>query len=840
MYVAELSMKRNLFLSSLLAICSACVVAAPYSGRVFVDKNGNHSYDKGEKVISGVSVSDGLNVVQTDKEGLYNLPGHANGRFVFITIPSGYRAESYYHRIVEGQSVYDFELQRANPKSVKADGTHRFLHISDTHMDGGRYLTASDGYAAGLKSMRDYVENENIAFVIHTGDVAHGGFDKFKNLLNNENLPSSQVFYGIGNHDLLREGEFGEDVFEQTFGPAYYSFEVGNVHYIVTPMRHGDGKPSYSDESIGRWLKNDLKFVAKDKPVIAFNHSVMSADGHFRFGSEKEGYIDLADHNLKAWIYGHWHHDRMYYHDGSDVLMICSPGGIRGSYDHSPSSFRVLTCGAHGELSSEIRYPYINKAVTIASIDNGSSAVTSAGKVPLSVNVYSSASSTQKVTYSCSCLGNEYKGGMLQQRTDFNWSTEMELPASLDGQIVTVKVEATFANGEVAQEHATFRYHKTSDAEIKTGDDWTNLLQNSAHVPNIKDTLQLPLQLAWVQNIGSNIFFTSPLVYKEKVYAASMDDNGKGHASVICLEAATGKICWQYFLRNSVRSSIAAEEGCIFAQDVNGWLYAIDAETGKLAWEKDLKMNKQVPLDDGLATSNGVVYAGTGHSLCAFKAKSGELIWQNKGWNTSHGTSATLTVHDGVVNTHAFWEGTHANDALTGRKLWSKKYHYGSSAAMHNGLLYYINNGTLTVREAKTGRTIIEKNYGTPLKNLSTPLITDGEIIFGTSLDGVMAVDASTLEKKWEFRTGRAMIYTVPMLHDPSSPVEPSPVMSGNIVYIGASDGYLYAIDRKTGLMLWKHAMGAPVLGPVAISGNALFAVDFSGNIYGFVTQPNR
>ena len=155
-------------------------------------------------------------------------------------------------------------------------------------------------------------------------------------------MPTSQMFYCVGNHDL-GEGNYGEESFEKYFGPTYYSFDVGNIHYIVTPMAHGDGKPTYTNESIGEWLKNDLKYVPEGKPVIAFNHSVMSADGHFRFGSEKNGYIDLSDYNLKAWIYGHWHHDRMYYHDNSNVLMICSPGNIRGSYDHSPSSFRVLT-----------------------------------------------------------------------------------------------------------------------------------------------------------------------------------------------------------------------------------------------------------------------------------------------------------------------------------------------------------------------------------------------------------------------------------------------------------------------------------------------------------------
>ena len=192
---------------------------------------------------------------------------------------------------------------------------------------------------------------------------------------------------------------------------------------------------------------------------------------------------------------------------------------------------------------------------------------------------------------------------------------------------------------------------------------------------------------------------------------------------------------------------------------------------------------------------------------------------------------------DDVLVGHAFWEATHANDIRTGRRLWSKRFGFGSPMAAHDGLLYFLSDRSLTVMEAKTGRKVVQKEYGFELKNLSTPLVTDSEIIFGTAENGVVAVDASTLEEKWRFRTGRAMIYTVPTLGDPASPVETSPVLSGDVVYIGASDGYLYGLDRKTGRLLWKHATGAPVLGSVAVSGNALFAVDFSGNVYGFAAS---
>ena len=822
--------------SIVLASCVSGLVSAAYSGRVFVDKNGNNQYDRGEMLLSGVSVSDGLNVVQTDRDGLFDLPGHEKARFVFITLPSGYRSNAFYQRIDEQQSAYDFALQTANPKSLKADGSHRFIHISDTHIGDYSAQTAVDGHAASSKDLRDYVKNEDIAFVIHTGDVCRENFAAYKSFLNNENMPFSQMFNCIGNHDL-GSGAYGEEGFENFFGPAYYSFEVGNVHYIVTPMERGDGRPDFTPERIGQWLQNDLKYVAEGKPIIAFNHSVMTANGHFKFGGQNAGWIDLADYNLKAWLYGHWHQHRMYRYDNSEVLMLCSPGQAHGTFNHTPASFRVLTVDKAGELSSEIRYPYFDKKLTIASIDNGRSAITAAGKVPLYVNAYSSVSPVGKVTCCYSSQGKSYLTGQpLRQQTDFCWCTDLTLPASLKGQLVTVTVTATFQNGEVSQESSTFRYLPEKNIPVKPGGDWTNLLQNAAHVPVLQDTLPSHLQLAWIQNIGSNILFSSPIVYQGAIYAASIDDNSKGKAAVVCMDMASGEVKWRYSVRHSIRSCIAAEDGCIFAQDVNGWLYALEASTGQLVWEKDLEMNKQVPLDNGLVTSDGIVYAGTGHSLCALRAKSGEQVWRNKDWDTSHGTASTLSVHNGVLVAQTFWEAAYANDAQTGKMLWGRgAYGYGGSATMIDDLVYFTSNSSLCVANARTGKRIIQKKFDFLINNLSASLVTDSEIILATSADGVIALDRETLEVKWRFKPSKSLIYTAPSLDDPASSLEGSPVWSGEKIYIGASDGVLYALNRKTGKLQWKHEFGSAVLGTVAVSGNMLFVADFAGNVYGFV-----
>lgn len=100
--------KKKLIL--LLLSCAVITEAhAAYQGHVYVDSNRNGIYDKGEKVLKGIRVSDGLNVVKTNAEGVYTLPGHKRERFIFITTPSGYRTDNQYYRRINGTGqTYDF------------------------------------------------------------------------------------------------------------------------------------------------------------------------------------------------------------------------------------------------------------------------------------------------------------------------------------------------------------------------------------------------------------------------------------------------------------------------------------------------------------------------------------------------------------------------------------------------------------------------------------------------------------------------------------------------------------------------------------------------------------
>ncbi|WP_417010313.1 PQQ-binding-like beta-propeller repeat protein, partial [Bacteroides sp.] len=809
----------------LLLLAATTSATAAYNGRVFVDKNSNGQFDRGEKTLGGIKVSDGLNVTETAKDGTYTLPGHARQRFIFITTPSGYKTlNKHYHKIDSRTNGYDFGLLTYHP-GIGKDGSHQYVHVSDTE------IFNTEGNEAWVRNIREYAANENAAFIIHTGDICYeNGMKKHIKLMNTENM-NVPVFYCIGNHDLVK-GKYGEEVFENNYGPVYYSFDVANVHYIVTPMPGGDHKPGYTRLDVCRWLKNDLAHIKPGTPIVVFNHDILTYGDEFIYKGSQTESIDLNKHNLKAWVYGHWHINHV--KKQGSVYTVCTSALDKGGIDHSTSAFRIMHVDGKGDFSSELRYSYLNNSICIASPAGHTASP------EVTVNVYSSASPVRRVTYTCLDQDKPVlRGKRLSQSSDWCWTATLPLKETHAGKELTIQVEAEFKNGETARSEKNFVY-LPQQADIRLTENWDNLLGNATHTAKAAAALDSIPGLAWVKNIGANIYMTSPLIHNGNIYTASVDEDLKGRAHIYALDGKNGEIKWKYPVKSSVKNTIAIDNGLVFAQDVLGNLYAVDCESGKLCWESKLPVNGLPALIDGLVACDGVVYAGTGKALSAFEARTGKRIWKNEGWSQREGTTSTLTQGNGILIGSVQWSALYGNDSKTGKMLWSVSNHglrnRGASAAMHGSLLYLISEKSFFILEAATGRIIVRKPLPYNLDATSTPLLTDKEIIFGTANKGLVALDNETLEEKWNCPIGDALIYTAPYSRPTSGTIETSPALAGKTVYVGASDGGIYGIDKRTGKIVWKYTTGAPIFSSVAISGNTLIATDFGGNVYAFST----
>lgn len=738
-------MKRlSVILVSFLLYLPLC---AQFKGTVSVDTNQSGIVDKGDKPLAGVMVTDGLNVVKTDKKGRFSLPGFEKTRFISITTPAGFETQQFYLSTKENRKSYDFiltESERTKPRK------HSFVQITDTEVTGGMGRWVTD--------LQQYIDNEKPAFLIHTGDICYEPGLTIHNQVVNAQTMDCPVYYCIGNHDLVK-GNYGEELYESLYGPTWYSFDIGNVHYVVTPIDHGDNPTNYTQRDVYNWLKNDLALIKKDQALILFNHDLFTPNDSFVFKADDDHLLDFRSFNTKAQIYGHMHYN--YVRNQNGIYTICTGTLDKGGIDHSPSSFREIKVDANDNITTQLRYAFIEPQIAIVSPMNNQTAAActiTKDQLPVSVNTYYSQAKTSHVSYILSDSENnqEIAKGDLASRTEWNWSGNIQMPANEMGKKLNLTVTSFFSNGKKATATSQFIYQKDFKLSTIAGEDWNTLLQNAAHSGGVNNSqIKLPLQLQWTANTGSNIFMCSPIIAGQKVFIATTDDNVSLNTFICAFNFNSGKLLWKFRTANSVKNTIAYENGIVVAQDASCNLYALDSESGKLLWKLS---------DNGLGNR-------------------------------------------------------------------------GASPVYKNGKLWIISSKSFFTIEPQTGKVLQQKELSANLDVTSTPLITEQEIIFGTADRGVFALDKSTLFNKWKAETSPSLVYTAPYSTTPQAGVETSPVASQGIVYIGASDGYLYAIDQTTGIIKDKRHIGAPIFSTVAVSGNKMIVCGFAGNVYCFSSK---
>jgi outer membrane protein assembly factor BamB len=84
---------------------------------------------------------------------------------------------------------------------------------------------------------------------------------------------------------------------------------------------------------------------------------------------------------------------------------------------------------------------------------------------------------------------------------------------------------------------------------------------------------------------------------------------------------------------------------------------------------------------------------------------------------------------------------------------------------------------------------------------------------------GVYRSAAPTLETLvWKFRTGGRVIS--------------SPAVTSDAVYVGSTDGSLYAVNRSDGTQRWKFDTRGPIASSPAVAGGLVYVVSGDGNFY--------
>jgi hypothetical protein len=323
-------MRRLLLLVCLFTTLALGSFAETARGVVYHDKNVNATLDQGEKGVRGVLVSNGREVVSTDRAGRYEIEV-AEDDFIFVLKPTGWMTpvtedqipRFWYAHQPSGSPEHlvhgGFEPTGPLPESidfplVKSKESRRFeaLIFGDTQPRNQREIDFIS---------RDVVAElvgSDAAFGTVLGDVSFDRVDLF-GAINRAIAPIGIPFYYvIGNHDIDFHGKDDKDsdeVFESVYGPRYYAFEHGGVHFLNLDSVHWTGERYYGafGEEQLTFVRNYLATVPKDRLVVALMHiPLMSVEDRQEF----LGMLSAYPHTVS--FSAHWHNHGHYFLGSED------------------------------------------------------------------------------------------------------------------------------------------------------------------------------------------------------------------------------------------------------------------------------------------------------------------------------------------------------------------------------------------------------------------------------------------------------------------------------------------------------------------------------------------
>lgn len=326
--------------------------------------------------IKDVTISDGISVVSTKADGTFELVSSGQP-FVFLSLPSRYEIPTnpsgtalFYKPIEHEKSVMNVEWNLA--KSNSSDDKHGFLLLADPQTldmeDINRFHNETvPDIQSVLKSSRT-----KSMFAVGCGDIMYDKlqfFPEYERAVKQMGIPGIQV---LGNHDvetLAQTDEAAAATFMRYFGPTYYSFNKGEIHYVVLDdvFWFGGGYIGYIEQAQLDWLEADLNFVEKGKTVVVFTHIPPYNEQHIRFGEKKPSNSETVTNRDMLFrllepfkshiIVGHMHESEHLVHQGSRIHV---GGAVCGAwwtgdicFDGTPNGYPV-----YDVRGSELRWRY--------------------------------------------------------------------------------------------------------------------------------------------------------------------------------------------------------------------------------------------------------------------------------------------------------------------------------------------------------------------------------------------------------------------------------------------------------------------------------------------------
>ncbi len=263
------------------------------------------------------------------------------------------------------------------------------------------------------------------------------------------------------------------------------------------------------------------------------------------------------------------------------------------------------------------------------------------------------------------------------------------------------------------------------------------------------------------------------------------------------------RIKWRFPTGNRIVSSPVLSDKLIYFGGDDGNVYAVDADSGRQIW----KRTTGGPVPATPAVANGIVYIGSyDGKFYAFDARNGELKWKFK------------------TEGERRFEAKGLNGLQPKTQTMADPFDvFLSSPVVAQGAVYFgSGDGNLYALDAATGEQRWKFKTGDVVH--ASPAFADGVLFFGSWDSYFYAVDAATGKEKWRFHGGED-----PLIHNQVG-FQSSPAVANGIVYTGCRDSNLYALDAATGKEKWRfyNELSWVITSPAVAQGKVFFATSDS------------
>lgn len=301
-----------------------------------------------------------------------------------------------------------------------------------------------------------------------------------------------------------------------------------------------------------------------------------------------------------------------------------------------------------------------------------------------------------------------------------------------------------------------------------------------ASLDGVAEGVRLPdaLKPAWRFMAGAPVFMT-PVSDGVHVFFANAEGN------VFAVDQGGEEVWSRTIPREAAEEKparfdapLACFRDTLFAGSMHGVLYALDAGTGEVRWQRDL---------DGtiLGTANAWFPPGAGTDgrvfaieqaegvLHAFRIADGEPLWQSAPTNRCDGSPGV------------------GRDAVV----------FGSCAS------------ALHIFSPETGALLREAKLGDESQVAGGVAVVDAMAFSGSRSGSIVSIALEAGESVWTNTDCDDEIFT-------------TPAVNREWVVAGASDGRIYALDRADGSLRWKRELGREAGSPVIAGDKVLVTAD--------------